>query len=156
MCWDIKRQYPHVKTYINEWGDDILGQLRATMEEAPHIVVAHSYGAAAIIRAAAKLQKEMSFARLILVDPVPRWLWGQWQWSSWTLSDNIMTATAFFQNNQVVPRSCLIQNLRAGWNNVDLTDEKVGHCSICYSKTVYDAVMNSVAIWDRWEKSTHG
>jgi len=114
------------------------------MHEAPHIVVVHSYAAAGAIKAIKRLQKQMSIFKLIAIDGVPRWLDGQWQWSSWHLPDNIMFATAYYQNNQTAPRSCLIRNLRPGWNNVDLTQDKANPASICRKATVWTDVLATI------------
>ena len=142
----VQQTYPSIKTYINEWNDDWEGQLAATMHEAPHILVVHSYAMAKASKAIKRLQKQMSIFKLITVDGVPRWLDGQWQWSSWNLSDNVMFATAYFQNNQTAPRSCLIRNLRRGWNNVDLTKDGVNHATICHSKAVWNDVIATIEL----------
>jgi len=151
LCEKVRQTYPAIKTYINEWNDDWEGLLESTMHEAPHIIVVHSYAMAKAIQAIKRLQKQMSIFKLIAIDGVPRWLDWQWQWSSWNLPDNIMLATAYYQNNQTIPRSCLIRNPRRGWNNIDLTKDGVNHATICHSATVWNDVVASIDLAKRME-----
>jgi pimeloyl-ACP methyl ester carboxylesterase len=84
-------------------------------------LLGHSYGASALYRAAWRLP-EVEVGHFIMLDPVPRWLWGQFQWTSYRLPSNVRAATCFY-NPVSLPKSSPIRNVRgnAEYRNVKVT-----------------------------------
>ena len=102
----------------SSWRDDVAREVAAHAGAKPLILVGHSYGASALFRAVWRL-REVEVGHFIMLDPVPRWLWGQFQWSAYRLPENVRAATCFY-NPVSLPKSSPIRNVRgnAGYRNV--------------------------------------
>ena len=87
-------QFPHLRPQYFSYHDDLVTAIRQTHSPTPAriILLGQSYGAAALVRATHRLP-EIPIAHLILLDPVPRWAWGQFQWSAFHLPPAIRRAT---------------------------------------------------------------
>lgn len=67
----------------------------------PEIIIAHSYGGAAAVRYARKSGNPIKL--LILTDPVPRLLWGQFRFNEWKIPETVNEAVCFYQKNPITP-----------------------------------------------------
>jgi len=113
-------QFSRVTVQYHSWRDDLCGaltrQAATTPPGGPLILLGHSYGASALVRAARRVAG-ISIDHLILLDPVPRWLWGQFQWFSYKLPANVRRATCLY-NPWSLPKSSPIRNAGTPYRNV--------------------------------------
>jgi hypothetical protein len=136
-----RQTFPDVDVVINEYGDDVARELRESAQRGIRLffLAGHSFGGAAIIRAAKELEQELSIQVAVLVDPVTNLLWGQTKASAWHVQDNILDAMCFYQRQSVFPVcSSMIRNLGPGRTNT-LVDglSRYEHCTICKDERVH-------------------
>jgi pimeloyl-ACP methyl ester carboxylesterase len=114
-------RHPAAAVDYFHWRDDVSAALRAAAAtgKKPLILLGHSYGGSALVRAAAKTP-DVSIDHLILLDPVPRWLWGQFQLTSYRLSPNIKAATCLY-NPWSLPKSSPIRGGIARFQNIHVS-----------------------------------
>jgi pimeloyl-ACP methyl ester carboxylesterase len=91
----------------------------------PLILLGHSYGASALFRAAQRAPGVV-VDHLILLDPVPRWLWGQFQWGCYHVPGNVREATCIY-NPWSLPKSSPIRSAPGRFRNIKVSP---GHASI--------------------------
>jgi pimeloyl-ACP methyl ester carboxylesterase len=133
-------QYPHATVGYYSWRDDLIGSIRrqaaAATSAGPLILLGHSYGASALVRAARRLEP-LPIDHLIMLDPVPRWLWGQFQWTSYRLPPNVRAATCLY-NPWSLPKSSPIRGRHPAYRNVTVSPL---HASIPGDANVQSQVM---------------
>jgi pimeloyl-ACP methyl ester carboxylesterase len=106
-------RFPGTTTCFDSWRDPVARHVAAHARAGePLIFLGHSYGASALFRAARQLAG-VSIDHFIMLDPVPRWLWGQFQWSCYHLPGNVRAATCLY-NPISLPKSSPIRASRGG------------------------------------------
>lgn len=140
--------FPNVEVVINEYGDKVAQQLRESAQRGIRLflLVGHSFGGAAIIKAARELEAEMVIQDAVLIDAVTNLLWGQGKGSEWIIPDNILVATAFYQRQSVFPiLSSKIHNLGPGRINTQVKGlPSYEHCTICKDAGVQQHIRDRV------------
>jgi pimeloyl-ACP methyl ester carboxylesterase len=113
----LRPRYPAISVAYHAWRDDVAGAVRrqAATGGGPLILLGHSYGASALVRASRQLDP-MAIDHLIMLDPVPRWLWGQFQWTSYRLPENVKAATCLY-NPWSLPKSSPIRGRHPAYRN---------------------------------------
>lgn len=124
---EILATWPDATVGYASYKDDVAAELgrRASEGARPMVLVGHSYGGAALVRAA-RLLPTVTVDHLILLDPVPRWAWGQVQWDAWWLTANVRAATCIY-NPRCLPWSVPIVG---GCERFDNVRVNAGHSKI--------------------------
>ena len=119
-------KYPGTQVQFHSYADDVPGALMRTAQamaaggkKEPLILLGHSYGASALFRAAHKMPGVV-IDHLIMLDPVPRWLWGQFQWWCYKLPANVKAATCIY-NPWSLPKSSPIRGGIRQFRNIKVT-----------------------------------
>jgi hypothetical protein len=140
--------FPNVEVVINEYGDNVAQQLRESAQRGIRLflLVGHSFGGAAIIKAARAVESEMVIQDAVLIDAVTNLLWGQGKGSEWIVPDNVLVATAFYQRQSVFPiLSSKIRNLGPGRFNTEVSGlPSYEHCTICKDANVQQNIRDRV------------
>ena len=113
MNTQVLPRFPGTTVCYNSWRDAVARDVAACAARGagPLILLGHSYGASALYRAVRQLRGKVVVDHFILLDPVPRWLWGQFQWSAYELPWNVRAATCLY-NPVSLPKSSPIRNVR--------------------------------------------
>jgi pimeloyl-ACP methyl ester carboxylesterase len=118
----ILPRHPAAGVQYLSYADDVTGAVARASRAAggcePLVLLGHSYGASALVRAAARAP--VGIDHLIMLDPVPRWLWGQFQWSSYTLPRNVKAATCLY-NPFSLPKSSPIRGGIQNFRNIKVS-----------------------------------
>jgi pimeloyl-ACP methyl ester carboxylesterase len=143
MTCRVLPRFPGTSVCYNSWRDNVAEQIAhyARHGNGPLILLGHSYGASALFRAARKLPR-VAIDHFIMLDPVPRWLWWQFQWTCYRLPRNVRAATCLY-NPISLPKSSPIRSLRGGaYRNVTVSP---WHASIPGDAGVQAEVFNIIA-----------
>ena len=116
MNTQVLPRFPGTTVCYNSWRDAVARDVAAYARreaggEGPLILLGHSYGASALFRAVRQLRGKVVVDHFIMLDPVPRWLWGQFQWSAYQIPRNVRAATCLY-NPVSLPKSSPIRNVR--------------------------------------------
>lgn len=140
----VRPQYPQAQVGYYSWRDDLTGaiawQAVRPAEHGPLILLGHSYGASALVRAARRVHP-LVVDHLIMLDPVPRWLWGMFQWTSYRLPTNVRAATCLY-NPWSLPKSSPIRGRNPAYKNVTVSPL---HAAIPGDAAVQQQVMSIIA-----------
>ena len=95
----LKVRYPNAIVCVDMWTanvhDDLINHYQTTPLE-PIVLLAHSYGNAAIYYALRNTSPDdLQIAHWLMLDPVPRWMWGQNPWNCWKIPNNVLWATNY-------------------------------------------------------------
>ena len=95
---EVLSRWPDTGVGFSSYKDDLAGeiQMHAARAKQPLVLLGHSYGAAALVRAASMLP-QLRIDHLIMLDPVPNWNWRQYQWKGFWLTPNISSATNIYR-----------------------------------------------------------
>jgi pimeloyl-ACP methyl ester carboxylesterase len=150
MNTQVLPRFPGTTVAYNSWRDDVAEEVAACAARGngPLILLGHSYGASALFRAARQLRGKVVVDHFIMLDPVPRWLWGQFQWTSYRLPQNVKAATCLY-NPVSLPKSSPIRNVRGNgmYRNVKVTAR---HAAIPGDAVVQFCIMEIIRATDMW------
>ena len=120
----VRPRHPGITANYHSYHDYVVSSINRThgpggAGRRPLILLGHSYGASALVRAAERIPS-ITIDHLILLDPVPRWLWGQFQWSCWHLPRNVKAATCIY-NPWSLPKSSPIRGGFEQFRNIEVS-----------------------------------
>ena len=128
---------------ILEWKDDLVGFITSQKSAKPLIMIGHSFGGGASVRAAQKLmQLEISVDLLILLDPVPPNHWLMPAVDEFVIPDNVIRSLCFHRNPWAPPWS---RPIKRALNLFENREMNLGHSDFNGDPEVQEEILKLIS-----------